>query len=483
MFPNMHAFRITGSVVAMALVAGCATTPKIDQQALDAAAAAAAQPKAELTAGERVARAQAAVDRGDCQAASADLDKALELEPGNTQGNYLSARCLDEAGDFSAAISGYRKVLDAEPTHEGALLGIGLVYKRNAQYDDAIALYTAALEADPDNVKVRNNLGVIYRLAGKYDLAEAAFRRVLARKQGDVDAYKNFVVLYMAQNKLVLAEQFSLEARKINDKDAGIWTNLGLIWFKRDPKKPTRALDAFFKAVELDDSNIEAHENIAAIALRYRDYGVAATHAQKAVDLEPNSWQARLALAYAQDGQKKVNEAVASYDKVLALRPVTDELTAEIIWSKGMLFKGAQDWKNAQTMLLKYQSMEKLNARNIGRVDGEMQGIDYMLSLQKGPATPAPAIGEPTPEAAQEAPVAVKPAEAKPVEELPVEEPAAEEGAEAGPAEPAPADDAEAAPVVSASAEVTEQPATAEKADPEAVEAEKTEDPAAEDAL
>lgn len=477
MFAKMHVLQIT-AVVAMALVAGCATTPKVDEQAL-AAAAAAARPKAELTVAERVANAQAAVGRGDCQAARIDLDKALEKDPDNVPANYLAARCLDDAGDFSAAIAGYNKVLAVEPTHEDALLSIGLVYKRNAQYDEAIALYTAALEADPENVKVRNNLGVIYREAGQYDLAEAAFRRVLARKQGDVDAYKNFVVLYMAQDKLVLAEQFSREARKIDDKDAGIWTNLGLIWFKRDPTKPTRALDAFFKAVELDDSNIEAHENIAAIALRYRDYGVAAEHAQKAVNLEPNSWQARLALAYAQDGQKKVADAVDSYDRVLALRPVVDELTAEIIWSKGMLFKGAQDWQKAQAMLMKYKSMDGLNAKRGERIDGELQGVDYMLSLQNRPTEPTPSIGQPEPEPVEEQPVAELPAE-PPVEEEPTaEEAPVEEPTESAPTVETPAE--ESAPVVTAAGDTADEVETAAETEPE--DAEKPKQPTGENAL
>lgn len=415
MLLNTHVSRVTSAVVAMAFVAGCATTPKIDQAALDAAAAAAAaEARRVLTADEHVAKAQVAIDEGNCQAAQAELKKALAKEPEHAEANYLSARCLADAGEFDAAIEGYQKVLAVEPAHENALLGIGFVYKRNAQYNEAIALYTAALEADPENVKVRNNLGVIYREAGQYEQAENAFRRVLARKQGDVDAYKNFVVLYMAQDKLVLAEQFSREARKIDDKDAGIWVNLGLIWFKRDPSKPTRALDAFFRAVELDEDNVEAHENIAAIALRYRDYAIAAKHAQKAVELEPNNWRPRLALAYAQDGQKQVEDAVDSYDKVLALRPSVDELTADIIWSKAMLFKGAQDWQNAQSMLKKYQSMEGLNAKRADRVEGELQGVDYMVSLQKRTEPePAPSIGEPAPEPVVEEAIA----------ELPIEEP------------------------------------------------------------
>lgn len=483
MFAKMHVSRVIGSVAAMALVAGCATTPKVDEKAL---AAAAAKPPAELTVEERVAKAQLAVDQGDCTAARSDLDKALEKQPDNVDANYLMARCLDMAGEFSEAGEAYRKVLAAEPTHENALLGIGLVYKRNAQYDDAIALYTAALEADPENVKVRNNLGVIYRLAGQYDLAEAAFRRVLARKQGDVDAYKNLVVLYMEQDKLVLAEQFSLEARKINDKDAGIWTNLGLIWFKRAPNKPTRALDAFFKAVELDETNVAAHENIAAIALRYRDYATAAQHAQKAVELEPNSWQAQLALAYSQDGQKLVDEAVASYDKVLALRPVTDELTADIIWSKGMLFKSAQDWENAQTMLQQYKSMDGLNNKRIDRVEGELQGVDYMLSLQQK-QEPAPAIGDPTPESIEPEEVAQESAQPEPDSEedtLELETPdeaATEEATADAGEEPA----EEGSSVVTASAPASEEASEAGGSESEsaAEEPEKAEESSDEDAL
>lgn len=473
MFAKSNTARFFGALAATALVTGCTTTPKVDPSTLVQQPVA---PPPEPTPDERFAVAQAAYDQGDCAAAQPELAKVLEKVPDHVDALYLSARCHDLTGGFDAAITGYQQVLAADAAHEEALLGLGAAYKRSARYDDAIALYTKALEADPENVKLRNNLGVLYRLAGQYAEAEAAFRRVLARKQGDVDAYKNLVVLYMAQDKLVLAEQFSLEARKIDEKDSGIWTNLGLIWFKRDPQKPTRALDAFFKAVELDDKNVAAHENIAAIALRFRDYETAAEHASKAVAYEPQSWQAHLALAYALDGQRKVPEAVASYDKALALRPVTDELTADIVWSKGMLFKAGQDWANFQQMLLKYQGMEGLNAKNLARLEGELQGVEYMLKLQTGGDSNQQAIGAPQPEpepapapASEEAPVT----EAANPEEAPATEAAAPEESAAP---------AEEAPVADAGQPTEVEPAAAEAAPTDAVTAEAATEPTAQPA-
>lgn len=394
MYSNRHSSRILGALVASALVAACATAPKVDEQALLEAQA----PPPEPTAEERVGLATQAFAQGDCESVRTHADKALEKEPDNAQAEYLLGRCDEQKADFASAIERYKRVLAKDPDHEDALLSIGQGYKRTGEYDAAIALYKDVLERDPENVKIRNNLGVIYRLAGQYDLAEAAFRRVLARKQGDVEAYKNFVVLYMAQDKLVLAEQFSLEARKLKEDDAGIWTNLGLIRFKRDPSKPTAALDAFFKAVELDPNAVEAHENIAAIALRYRDYGVASKHAAQAVALEPNNWQARLALAYALDGERKVDEAVAAYDKALSLRSVTDEVTADVLWSKAMLYKSTQNWANTREMLVAYRDLQGVKKKHGERIEGELQGVDYMLSLNK-PAEPAPSIGTPSPAA------------------------------------------------------------------------------------
>lgn len=406
--------RVTG-IVGAVLVAACTTVPKVEDKPVVATVAPTTpvapvpekpKPPPEPTASERLAKAQAFSAKKDHSSALAEARKVLDKEPKNVPALFLAAVSADQLGRFDEAVDLYRSTLAADPKHEEAVLNLGVVYKRRAQYDEAIALYAKVLEADPENVKVRNNLGVVQRLAKKYDDAEKTLRRVLARRPGNVDAYKNMVVLFMDQNKLQLAEQFSQEAKKLDEKDAGIWNNLGLIYFRKDGEKSARALAAFEKAVELDPSNAAARQNIAAIALRYRDYKTAEEHAAKAVELEPNSWENRLAYAYALEGGRKLKEAVGEYDTVLSMRGSNeDALTADIVWAKAKAYKATQEWSKAAENFGRYKSI-KGNDKHLAELDGELQGVEYMMKLGNPPPQ-APSIGgpEPTPEAPkQEAP-------------------------------------------------------------------------------
>ncbi|MFM2152358.1 MAG: hypothetical protein RL199_793, partial [Pseudomonadota bacterium] len=324
---------------------------------------------------------------------------------------------LDAEGRFDEAEKAYRAVLAEEPSNEAALLNLGRLYRRRGQFDEAIALYQGAVEASPDNLKLRNNLGVVYRLAQKYDLAEKTLRAVLTRSPGNVDAYKNMAVLFLDQDKLALAEQFSVEARKLDEKDAGIWNNLGLIHFKRDDGKPTRAMSAFRKAAELEPNDPTAHVNIGAIALKYRDYASAEKSFAAALALEGNDPEALLGYAFALDGGRKTTAALAAYDKVTGL---LGKERCDVVWQQTLLFKSEKRWQEAFDKASRYKALACSDVA-AEKVDQELKTADYMLKKASAPA-PAPVVEEkksaPTEaEPVKSEPVAVDPAKTEPAPE------------------------------------------------------------------
>ncbi len=344
------------------------------------------------------------------------------------------ALALDGEGRFDDAESAYRALLAEDPANEAALLNLGRVYRRQARFDDAIALYQAAVEANPDNLKLRNNLGVVYRLAKKYDLAEKTLRAVLTRSPGNVDAYKNMAVLFLDQDKLALAEQFSVEARKLDEKDAGIWNNLGLIWFKRDEGKPTRAMSAFRKAAELNPNEPAAQLNIGALALKYRDYASAEKSFAAAVALEGNDPDALLGYAYALDGGRKTDDALAAYDKVTKL---LGQERCDVVWQQTLLYKSAKRWQETFDKATRYKTLGCSDVAG-DQVDKEIKTADYMLKKAAAPApTPVEEKKEPAAAPAQ----VTEPAGTVPVktDEAPESAPAAPVSTDPAPPAPAPA--------------------------------------------
>lgn len=403
-------------------------------------------PPPEPTVAEKLGKAKKAYAAKDWAGARQGFAAVLGKDPKNLDALLLTAVSHDLEGQLDEAIGAYRKVLEVDADNEGALLNLGMVYRRRDRFDDAIKLYTKALEADPDNVKVRNNLGVIYRLAKKYDDSEKTLRRVLSRSPGNIDAYKNMAVLFLDQNKLALAEQFSIEARKLDEaddrkalpKDSGIWNNLGLIYFKKDEGKPTRAMSAFRKAAEINPSDATAQMNIGAIAMRYRDYATAEKSFESATRLEQNNPDAFLAHGFALDGGHKYKEALASYQKATDL---FGKERCDVVWQTAMIHKAERDWSATYETFTHFKGMS-CSDQTAEKVEQELKGADYMV--KHPPAAPQPASAQ--------APQLGAPATPAPAPEpAPAPAPAADKKDDAPPTPaltPAPPADATAAPAV-----------------------------------
>jgi tetratricopeptide (TPR) repeat protein len=423
-------------------------------------------PPPELTPAERVAAGKQKLAARDWTGAREDFAKALEKEPKNFDAILGKAQSWEGEGNREESLKGYEQVLAEQPGYEPYVLKLGEMYKRAEKYDQAIDLLSKASAANPDNVKIANNLGVTYRLAKKYAEAEKTLRKVLQRAPGNPDAYKNMAVLFLDQDKLALAEQFSIEARKIDEKDAGVWNNLGLIYFKKDAGKPSRALGAFKKAVELNPNEVTAWQNIGAISLRYRDFASAEKAFQKTVELDGASYGNHLSLAYAFDGAKKFDDAVREYDKAVELK---GEEICEVHFLKGWIYQQQQKWKEVKDLYEKYQACaDKDPSKTAARVEKILSGLksaQYMIDLankqgsqpMNAPPPPAPKAEEPKAEAPKaEEP---KPAEAPKAEEPKVEPAKAEEPAKVEPAKAEETKPVEAAPAPEKKPESTEAPA------------------------
>jgi Tfp pilus assembly protein PilF len=92
-----------------------------------------------------------------------------------------------------------------------------------------------------------------------------------------------------------------------------------MIWIERGDL--ARALVNFEKAVELDSTQLTAHLNIGAIALRYRDFARARKHYGNVLKQEPSHLEALEAVGHAQAGKLEAKEAVKTFEKVLKLQP------------------------------------------------------------------------------------------------------------------------------------------------------------------
>jgi tetratricopeptide (TPR) repeat protein len=298
----------------------------------------------------------------------------------------------EKQGKLTEAAGFYEAANKLDPKHKPTLLNLGRVYRLQDKFDAAISLYENAIK-DPANeydVELNNNLTVAYRLAKKFAQAEATARKVLARTRDNPDAYKNLALIYFDQGNLPLAEFISGNAKKLDDKDPGVYNNLGLIYLKLDDRR--RALGQFQKAVSLKADFAPSLFNIGAMALAYRDYDGAEKVLSKATEIDQNSYEGFLAYAYALDGQKgrdakKGLKAGEMFERVLAIKADQNDAICGAGWAYAADKAG---WDKALGFLEKCKTLASTTPADQQLIDSKLKGIVAMQKAGTAAAQPKP---------------------------------------------------------------------------------------------
>lgn len=129
--------------------------------------------------------------------ASASSEEAVER-------NSAGVKLLQE-GQADAAIAEFQKSVGLDPKYFPARLNLAYAYERAGRIEEAISEYQRSIELKPGNFFAHNNLGVLYDKKGLYDEAIAEFDRALQTEPGNAMALRNLETA--KKNKAVIQER------------------------------------------------------------------------------------------------------------------------------------------------------------------------------------------------------------------------------------------------------------------------------------
>lgn len=115
-------------------------------------------------------RATRLLRAGDIDAAIADLNEAIRIDPKLASAYVNRGVAYDQKGDLRRALADYEAALAIEPGRV-AYMNRGNVFNALGQHDRAIADYQAALKLEPLSSITLLNLAIAYRQAGRYEEA------------------------------------------------------------------------------------------------------------------------------------------------------------------------------------------------------------------------------------------------------------------------------------------------------------------------
>ncbi len=206
----------------------------------------------ELRAGDPQPLFQAAVmayREGNFATAAAYFRAAAALLPDeaalwNGLGLSLSAQ-----NQIEPAAAAFREALRLDPQMAEAQFNLGSLYQAAGDFAAAAAAFEAALAVDPSLAAAHVALGALAHEQGELARAAAAFEQALALDPDSLEAAFNLAVVRAGQGDTDRAVALLEAAAGRHSGEAGVYYQLGL--FYRARREPTRAREAFSRAVEL----------------------------------------------------------------------------------------------------------------------------------------------------------------------------------------------------------------------------------------
>lgn len=107
------------------------------------------------------------------------FQKALEINPNETQHKINLALTYVETAQPMQGIMMLRKLSEEEPKNTGVLMALGQLSIRSNQYDKAIGRYQQVIEIEPNNIRGNYALAQVYQTTGKTQQAISSYEKCL----------------------------------------------------------------------------------------------------------------------------------------------------------------------------------------------------------------------------------------------------------------------------------------------------------------
>jgi tetratricopeptide (TPR) repeat protein len=208
------------------------------------------------------------------------------------------------------------------------------VYTFSDRYEEAKPLCERSIELNPNFIDAKNTLGILQLKQNQLVEAERTFRGILDRWPGYVPAYPNLAAVLISSQKPEEAEKF-LEAavqRTEGSVDRTTWIepvkNLADLYASQN--KMEKAAENYSRAVFLDPNHVDLKLALATALSRIRRYDDALKQVQDAIGLEPNNADAFYlgGKIFAAKGMK--SDAVQMFERAITLRPGFSEAQSSL---------------------------------------------------------------------------------------------------------------------------------------------------------
>jgi Tfp pilus assembly protein PilF len=170
------------------------------------------------------------------------------------------AHMSEQSGNLEAAAAQYQKALELDPNHLGALLGYARLEDHQNHFDSANKLFTKAMKRHPKEASVRNDMGLCYQHHGKLPEAARSLQQAVEMQPQKKLYRDNLATVLVEQNK---TDEALDQLTRAHGEAVG---NYNLAYLLTQRHENAAALEYFRRAVAKDSSLAAAHQWIATLS-------------------------------------------------------------------------------------------------------------------------------------------------------------------------------------------------------------------------
>ncbi|MDX6269588.1 MAG: hypothetical protein QOD28_811 [Acidobacteriota bacterium] len=272
--------------------------------------------------------AELMLQRGDQTGALAQVEEALKKNPNDREGLILRARLRLNQDKPKDAIEDLKQVLKIEPRDQAGLYFMAEASFRAGQMEQS-RIYAGDLEKFyPDYLPGKLMQVQINLAAGDAPNAQRLATDLLARLDKSAPDAHNSPQL-------------------LNELRAKALTARATTYLQAQPQNTSAARADFTQARDLMPNAPSSHVNLAAVSMAERKPDEATQHYERALSLDPASFDALNGLINLYASQNRFDQAHARVDQAIAARPNT----ASLYFLKSSIYGKQQDAAQAEAAL------------------------------------------------------------------------------------------------------------------------------------
>ena len=246
-------------------------------------------------------------------------ERKLADTPNDVELIGLLASAYVENEQIDESIAKYRHGLGLAPTDAGLRLNLIAVFRNTERFEEAAAEYEILSEAQPDDFGIYRELGELYLQLEDENRAKATYQRMIDRDPDNAGTHLTLAEIYTGHEWMDDAIAAYEKTISLAPENLDYIEYFGEFYFRQGNRE--KAVETWSRMVAGDRAIAENYDRLAQLldTKYFREEAIVAS--QEAVELVPNEYGYREALARRLMESKDYEKALAEYTEAAELAP------------------------------------------------------------------------------------------------------------------------------------------------------------------